>query len=81
MKSLMGEIFELIDSKFKIGDKFKANKNKCDVWFEYCKDDICELITLDYENLNRPIRLHNLNTNECFLLHIKNTIDFEKIGE
>lgn len=83
MKELKREIFELIDSKFKIGDKFKAIKNECDVWSEYSKDDICELVDIGYDDLNRPFRLHNLklSTNECFWLHIKNTIDFEKIGE
>lgn len=81
MGELKREIFELIDRKYKIGDKFKAIKNECDVWSDYSKDDICELISIDYGDLNRLFRFKNLHTNESFWLHVRNTIDFEKIGE
>lgn len=81
MKELKREIFELINNKFKIGDKFKAIQNECEGWCDYLKGNICELISIDYEDLDRSFLFKNLHTNKCFWLTLKKTIGFEKIGE
>lgn len=82
MRELKKRIEGIISKSFKIGDKFIALDDDSSFnppYQDYVEGNICQLIKINYNDINSPFTFENLDNGVYFRVTFDTMYDFKKI--